>query len=101
MSASIAIQILPQADSDEEICRIVDEVIAYTDSTGLHYEVSPFETAIEGENLDELLEVAKECQHVAARAGARKVSSYIKTVFRPQGEVLTIDQKVGKYRKGL
>lgn len=99
MSASIAIQILPQADSDEEICRIVDEVIAYIGSTGLHYEVSPFETAIEGDSLDELLEVAKECQHVAVRAGAKKVSSYIKTVYRPEGEVLTIEQKVGKYRK--
>ncbi len=98
MSASIAIQILPQAGSDEEVCRIVDEVIAYLASTGLRYEVGPFETTVEGESIDELLEVAKECQHVAARAGAEKVSSYIKTVYRPEGKVLTIDQKIGKYR---
>ena len=98
MSAGIAIQILPQADTDEEICRIVDEVIAYIASTGLRYEVGPFETSIEGGSLDELMEVAKECHHVAARAGARKVSSYINTVYRQEGQVLTIDQKIGKYR---
>ena len=29
MNASVAIQTLPQADNDEELIRIVDEVIAY------------------------------------------------------------------------
>ena len=29
MSASIAIQVLPEAPDDQELCRIVDEVIAY------------------------------------------------------------------------
>ena len=35
MSASIAIQVLPQVGSDEEVCRIVDEVIACIKNTGL------------------------------------------------------------------
>lgn len=98
MSASIAIQILPQAENDQEVCRIVDQVIAYIQSTGLRYEVGPFETALEGESLDQLLEIAAECHRVAVQAGASKVSSYIKTVYRPNGAVLTIDQKIGKYQ---
>lgn len=98
MSASIAIQVLPDAPNDQELCRIVDEVIAYIAGTGLRYEVSPFETTIEGENYDQLMEIAKECQHVAVRAGAPKVSAYIKVVYRPEGEILTIDQKIGKYQ---
>ena len=98
MSASIAIQILPKVDSDAEVCRIVDEVIAYIHRTGLRYEVGPFETTIEGEDFDQLMDIARECHHVAVRAGAPKVSAYIKTVFRPAGEILTIDQKIGKYQ---
>lgn len=100
MSASIAIQIVPQAQDDAELCRIVDGVIACIASTGLKYEVGAFETAIEGGNMDRLMDIAKECQHVAVRAGAKKVSTYIKAVWRPEGEVLTIAQKTGKYRVG-
>ena len=99
MSASIAIQVLPQADSDAEVCRIVDEVIAYIQSTGLHCQVGPFETTIEGESYDQLMDIVKECQHVAIRAGAPKVSAYVKVVYRPDGEILTIDQKIGKYQQ--
>lgn len=99
MSASIAIQVLPAAENDKELCRIVDEVIAYIASTGLRYEVGPFETTIEGESYDQLMDIAKECQHVAVKAGAKKVSAYIKVVYRPEGEILTIDQKIGKYQK--
>ena len=98
MSASIAIQVLPEAPNDAELCRIVDEVIAYIQSTGLRYEVGPFETTIEGESYDNLMEIAAECQRVAVRAGAPKVSAYIKVVYRPEGDILTIDQKIGKYR---
>ena len=98
MSASIAIQVLPEAPNDAELCRIVDEVIAYSQSTGLRCEVGPFETTIEGESYDNLMEIAAECQRVAVRAGAPKVSAYIKVVYRPEGEILTIDQKIGKYR---
>lgn len=99
MNASVAIQVLPAADNDQELCRMVDEVIAYIASTGLHYEVGPFETTIEGDSYDQLMDIVKECQHVAVRAGAKKVSAYIKVVYRPEGDILSIDQKIGKYQK--
>ena len=98
MSASIAIQVLPKVETDEEICRGVDEVIAYIQGTGLHYQVGAFETTIEGESYDELMDIAKECLKVAVRAGAPKVSAYIKVVYRPEGDILTIEQKTGKYQ---
>ena len=99
MSASIAIQILPKVDTDAEVCRIVDEVIAYIKSTGLTHQVGAFETTIEGERIDELMEIATACMKIAVRAGAPKVSAYIKTGWRPDGEILTIAQKTGKYRE--
>ena len=99
MHASVAIQVLPKAENDEELVRIVDEVIAYIKSTGLNYYVGPFETAIEGDSYDQLMDVVKECQHVAVRAGASKVSAYIKLVYNPEGEILTIDKKVTKHHQ--
>ena len=98
MSASIAIQVLPKVETDAEVVRIVDDVIAYIQSTGLTYQVGAFETTIEGESYDELMDIAKECLKVAVRSGAPKVSAYIKAVYRPEGNILTIEQKTSKYQ---
>ena len=97
MTASVAIQVLPKVDSEDELIRIVDEVIAYIKSTGLNYYVGPFETTIEGESYDQLMDIVRECQHVAVRAGAPAVSAYVKIVYQPEGEVLTIERKVAKH----
>ena len=78
MEASVAIQSLPGVTDDEELCRIVDEVIAYIAGTGYNYFV--------------------ECQHIAIRAGAPSVAAYIKVSYKPEGEVLSIERKIGKYQ---
>ncbi len=98
MEASVAIQVLPKADNDDEVCRIVDEVIAYIASTGLNYYVGPCETSIEGD-YDTLMEIVKNCQKIAIKAGCVSVSSYVKISYRPEGEVLTIDRKISKYHE--
>lgn len=98
MNANVAIQVLPKSDSDEELIRIVDKVIDYIKSTGLNYYVGPCETSIEGD-YDQLMDVIKECQHIAVRAGAKEVSAYVKISYRPEGEVLTIEKKVSKHHK--
>ena len=97
MKASIAIQVLPVASNQEELIRIVDEVIAYIRSSGLHCHVGPFETTIEGDDYNQLMDIVKECQHVAIKAGAKKVSAYVKVVYQPEGELLTIDKKIKKH----
>ena len=99
MQASVAIQVLPDVQSEDELIRIVDEVIAYIKSTGLNCYVGPFETTIEGESYDQLMELVQECQHVAIRAGAPSVSAYVKVVYKPEGGVLTIDKKVTKHHQ--
>ena len=98
MNASVAIQVLPKVDSDEEVIRVVDEVIAYIKSTGLNYFVGPCETSIEGE-YDELMDIIRQCQKVAVEAGANAVSAYVKINYRPEGEVLTIEKKVTKHHQ--
>lgn len=99
MTASVAIQVLPNVDNDEELVRIVDEVIAYIKSTGLNYYVGPFETAIEGDDYDQLLDIVKECQKIAIKAGCPSVSANVKIVYKPEGGVLTIDKKVTKHHQ--
>ncbi|MEG0805106.1 MAG: thiamine-binding protein [Lachnospiraceae bacterium] len=98
MNASVAIQTLPEAKNEDELIRIVDEVIAYIKSTGLNCSVGPFETTIEGD-YDELMDIVKECQHIAVRAGAPFVSAYIKVVYKPEGDVLTIEKKITKHHE--
>lgn len=99
MKASVAIQVLPQTDTTQELIRIVDEVIAYIASTGYNYYVGPFETTIEGDSYDELMEIVKNCQKIAVEAGCDSVSAYVKICYNPKEGVLTIDEKVTKHHK--
>ena len=98
MNASVAIQVLPVTTDEDEVIRIVDEVIAYIKSTGLSCYVGPFETTIEGD-YDQLMDVIKECQYVASRAGCPAMNCYVKISYKPEGDVLTIDKKVTKHHK--
>ena len=100
MECAVAIQYLPMdATSDEETCRVVDAVIAYIDSTGLDYFVGPFETTVEG-SYDDCMEVLRNCQLVGARAGCGHVMTYAKIDYRPEGDVMTTERKIGKYHEG-
>ncbi|QIK69510.1 thiamine-binding protein [Erysipelothrix sp. HDW6C] len=98
MNASIALQILPHADTNAETVRIVDEVIDYIKSTGLHYAVGAFETSVEGD-FDTLMEIIKKAQLIAINAGSTKVSSYVKIAYAPEGNLLTIDEKIKKHQQ--
>ncbi len=98
MNASVAIQVLPHVATDEEVVRIVDEVIAYIAGTGYKYYVGPCETAIEGD-YEGLMEIVKQCQYIACKAGCEKVATYVKITYAPEEKVLTIDEKVTKHHK--
>ena len=96
INASVAIQVLPNVAGNEEIVRVVDEVIAFIKNKGLKMNVAPFETTIEG---DLLMEIVKECQIVAVKAGAEGVMSYVKINYKPKGDILKIDEKISKYNR--
>ena len=98
INASVAIQVLPNVAGNEEIVRVVDEVIAFIKSKGLKMNVAPFETTIEGD-FDELMEIVKECQSVAVKAGAEGVMSYVKINYKLKGDILKIDEKISKYNR--
>lgn len=97
MECAVAIQVLPMdAVNDEEVCRIVDEVIAYLQTLPVKVFVGPFETTIEGD-YDTCLDALKQAQLIAVQAGSEKVCTYAKIEYKPAGITLTTERKVGKY----
>ncbi|MDO4690933.1 MAG: thiamine-binding protein [Fusobacterium sp.] len=96
VNASIAIQVLPDVKNNDELIKVVDEVISYIKSKNLKTHVGPFETTIEG-NYEELMEIIKECHIIAIKAGAEGLMSYIKVNYKPKGDLLSIDKKLSKY----
>lgn len=97
MFGSIAIQVLPNTDRDR-IFSEVDKVISYIDSTGLNYQVGPFETTVEGE-FEDLMEVIKKAHEIMLVDEKVGISCYIKTSFEPDGDGWTIEDKTKKYSK--
>ena len=96
MNASVAIQVLPGVTEREEPRRLVDAAIDRIRATGLRYVVGPFETTVEGE-LEELLNLVKDCCRACVEAGAPELMAYVKISYEPNG-VWTIDDKTGKYK---
>ena len=96
MNANVAIQVLPAVQGNEEVVRVVDEVIDYIKSTGVTYYVGPCETAMEGD-YEQLMEIVKQCQYIAVKAGAPSVMSYVKIGYKPEGDILTIEKKTSKH----
>ena len=96
MEASVAIQVLPQVQGEDEVIRVVDEAIAYIMSEFPDAFVGPFETTIEGD-YDHCMEVVAKVNKIVCEAGAPSVATYVKIFFSPEHGVLTTEQKVSKY----
>ncbi|WP_350455082.1 thiamine-binding protein [Slackia heliotrinireducens] len=97
MECAIALQYLTMdSTSDAETCRVVDEVIAAIDASGLDYYVGPFETTVEGD-FDSCMALLKTCLEAGAAAGCKESASYVKISWRPGGRVMSTDDKIGKY----
>lgn len=84
------------AADDDEVIRVVDAVIEEIQKYDVNPYVGPFETAIEGD-YETCMEILKNCQLVGAKAGCKHVMTYAKINFRPDGDVMSTDHKIGKY----
>jgi len=91
---NVGVQVLPMVD---DVYGVVDKAIEAIQASGVKYEVGPLETTLEGDNLDELVEVAKSAHRACFEAGADTVITIIKIADSLEGT--TIEGKVGKYRK--
>ncbi|VEJ35283.1 Uncharacterized conserved protein [Aedoeadaptatus ivorii] len=97
MKASMAIQVLPVVEGDREVVRIVDAVIDLIAKSGLHYVVGPFETTVEGDSMDEIIDLLRACEKKVMEEGAEAVYCYVK-LSHGKESILTIDEKIGKYQ---
>ena len=93
-TVNVAVQVLPLV---EDVYPVVDKAIEAIQASGVKYEVGPLETTLEGDDLDQLIEVAKSAHRACFKAGASRVVTIIKIADALEGT--TIEQKVGKYRK--
>ena len=92
---NVSLQVIPKVP-DEQTYAVVDKVIEYIASRKVPYVVGPMETTMEGD-LESLLEIVKEAQQICIREGATRVLSVVKIDYQPEG--VTIEEKIGKYRK--
>ncbi len=79
---NVSLQVLPRVP-ETNLYHVVDQVIAYIESTGVKYEVGPMETTMEGE-LNDLLEIVKKAQEICVKEGATRVMSMIKIDYKPK-----------------
>ena len=45
------------------------------------------------------MEIVKQCQYIAVKAGCDKVYTYVKITYAPEEKILTIDEKVTKHHQ--
>ena len=91
---NVSIQVLPLIP---DVIPVVDKAIRVIQDSGVRYEVGPMETTLEGEDLDELLTVARRA-HEACFDGADTVVTVIKIADSVNGT--SIEGKTAKYRGG-
>ncbi|MFD2445458.1 MTH1187 family thiamine-binding protein [Bacillus sp. CGMCC 1.16607] len=94
-NALVSIQIIPKAQSSEELYALVDAAIEVINQAGVKYEVHPLETTMEGD-LTELLSIIEKMNKKMVELGSRNVISQVKILFQPEG--ITMDTLTEKYR---
>lgn len=91
-----AIQILPASKSVHPY-DIVDKAIEVIKASGLHYEVCPFETVVEGE-YNVITKLIDDIHNACYIAGAESILCNVK-IHSAKDKNVTIEDKMHKYRK--
>lgn len=94
-TVNIALQILPSSKTIHPYT-LVDKAIEVIANSGLRYQVTPFETVMEG-TYDEIMEIVKKAQNACYEAGADSLMTYVK--IQTSKLDVSIDDKMNKYTK--
>jgi uncharacterized protein (TIGR00106 family) len=92
---NLGLQIVPKSKTIETYA-LVDKAIEVIQKSGVKYEVTPFETVMEGPQ-DELMMIAKKAQKAVLDAGADEVLVYYRLHIRRDTDV-TMLEKTGKFK---
>lgn len=93
---NLGIQIVPKSKTEDAYV-LVDKAIEVIQQSGVTYEVTPFETVMEGPE-DQLMAVARKAQEAVLDSGAEEILVYYRMQIRKEEEV-TILEKTGKYKR--
>jgi uncharacterized protein (TIGR00106 family) len=95
-SINLGIQIVPKSKSIDSYS-LVDKAIEVIQKSGVKYEVTPFETVMEGPQ-DQLMAIARQAQEAVLEAGAEEVLVYYRMQIRNTSDV-TMAEKTAKFKK--
>lgn len=93
---NLGIQIVPKSKTHDAYA-LVDKAIEVIQQAGVKYEVTPFETVMEGPE-NQLMAVAKKAQEAVLAAGADEILVYYRMQIR-KGEDVTMSEKTDKYKE--
>ncbi|MDN3205794.1 thiamine-binding protein [Algoriphagus sediminis] len=95
-SINLGIQIVPKS-KDKDSYWLVDQAIEVIKNSGVKYEVTPFETVMEGPE-EELMKIAKEAQEAVLTAGAEEILVYYRMQIRKSKDV-TMGEKTDSWKQ--
>ncbi|AEL26738.1 thiamine-binding protein [Cyclobacterium marinum] len=87
---NLGIQIVPKSKNQDSY-QLVDKAIAVIAASGVKYEVTPFETVMEGPE-EKLMAIAKAAQEAVLSAGAEEILVYYRMQIRADKDV-SMDEK--------
>jgi uncharacterized protein (TIGR00106 family) len=92
---AVSFQVLPGGLAEKSaVYAAVDAAIAVVAASGLPHRIGPMETTVEGE-YDQVMALIKQAQEAVLAAGAKRVFTYIKIDYNPDGS--NIAEKLAKY----
>ncbi|AGA80772.1 thiamine-binding protein [Echinicola vietnamensis] len=94
-SINLGLQIVPKSTTLDTYS-LVDKAIEVIKNAGVKYEVTPFETVMEGPE-EQLMEIARKAQQAVLDAGAEEVLVYYRLQIRKSTDV-TMGEKTDKHR---
>jgi uncharacterized protein YqgV (UPF0045/DUF77 family) len=92
---NLGIQIVPKSKTLDTYA-LVDKAIAVIQESGVKYEVTPFETVMEGPQ-DKLMTIAMKAQEAVLEAGADEILVYYRLHVRKNNDV-TMFEKTDKFK---
>ncbi len=100
MSVLIGINIFP-LDKGESVSEYVARALKVIEDSGFPYVLTPMETIIETENMDEALKIVKDCFN-ALEKDCNRIIVNIKIDYRKgksgriKGKIKSVEEKLGK-----
>jgi len=92
---NLGLQIVPKSKNQESY-DLVEKAIEVIQDSGVKYEVTPFETVMEGPQ-EELMAIALHAQQAVFNAGAEEVLIYYRLHVRKDANV-SMEEKTEKFR---